>query len=1681
MNPVSLLRARLLGAAASLLLGCGAALAASSAGGSISVQASATYQDADNATVTLQSNVVVAGIDGGAPTITFYTDSTYTQRAYATGLGQPLYVAVDARSCNRSETDPETLVVELWSASLQQKITVDAVETAPDSGIFNFKVPTGGTVDVSETAQSSRMFHLQIPTSSRTAVPLDQPNAPLFVPATNNDVMHASVAGCGYGTDTAFILIDPRGVVFDSGNNGPVAGAVVTLVDVDGTGNGGNAGGAALVFKEDGVTPAPSTVTTDADGVYAFPMVPSGTYRLDIVAPTGFSYPSALPPDSLPAGRNVNLSGSFHGAFRVDQATGDVLVDVPMDEIPHGMSVTKTASRTSAEIAETVGYTIVVRNAGNTALDSIDVEDRLPNGFTYLDGSFTVDNVAAGEPVGRKGGVLTFQVPAIAAGQVRTLRYRARIGPLALDGDGINRAQARAAQPFATISNVAAAKVQVQQGVFTDRAMVLGKVFVDCNGNGVQDAGEAGVPGVRLYMEDGSFVVTDGKGQYSFYGISPRTHVLKIDATTLPPGAVPLATSSRNAGDGASRFVDPRRGELHRADFALGGCSRTLDALLALRVNASNELGAALKMDFRADAGAPATGDVRGLPAAGLVGAAQGTDGTRYVTVASAARPAQAASAPAPEPALQDRVAGLDNALGFVDLHDGQALPATQATVRVKGSSQVLLSLQVDGRDVGDERVGTRVQDEARQFQARDYVGVPLPAGDHELALVARDGFGNVRGRSAITVRAPGDLARITLAPPATGTPADGQSVMAVRLTLADARGVPVVARTPVTLETSLGEFDLPDLDPRAPGLQTFIEGGQADLPLRAPTSAAAGELHATSGGVSARTAVTFVPALRPLIAAGIVEGAFNLHRLSANSIRSASASDGFEDQLNAFATNATGDNSGTGRAALFLKGKVLGSSLLTVGYDSAKESNQALFRDIQPDQFYPVYGDASTKGFDAQSTSHLYVRLEHDKSYVLYGDFSTQVDDPARQLGAYQRSLTGLRSHVDDGPVAASAWVSQAHSRQVVDELKADGTSGPFLLSAGLPLDNSAKVEVIVRDRNQPALIVRSTTLAPFTDYDIDALTGRLLLHAPVASFDADLNPQSIRVTYESDTDGPSFVVAGADAKLKLGDKLSVGMALVMDKDPLDTMQMSTANATFKPDERTTLTIEGAHTAHDLTGDRGDARRVEYRHDDDRLKIQAQAAHTDATFENASSTIAKGRNEANAKASYALDDKTRLVLDAASSGDAVSGDRRNGVLLGVERGLDGGAKLELGARHVQDRPGAATADTAPDTDTSTVRAKLSAPVPGVAKATAFVEAEQDVHAADKRLLAVGGDYRLTPGSRLYARQEVISSLTGELDLDAAQHRNTTLVGIDSDVTHDSHVFSEYRVRDAIDGREAQAAMGLRNQLALAEGVRLNTSFERVRALAGGDADDNLAVTAAIEYTADPLMKASGRIELRDATGSRGALSTLGVARKLSDDWTLLGRNAYALTESKTGGPSLLQERFQLGVAYRDTATNRVNGLARYEFKREDNGTDFERRAVHIVSSHADLQVARGFVVTGEYAAKHDVELVDGAWIAGNAQLASIRATRDLGERWDVGLAARVLGNASLSQRTYGLGAELGYRVVQNLWVSLGYNLSGFRDRDLADDNTTAAGAYIRMRFKFDESLFGAGGAKGGQ
>jgi hypothetical protein len=325
-----------------------------------------------------------------------------------------------------------------------------------------------------------------------------------------------------------------------------------------------------------------------------------------------------------------------------------------------------------------------------------------------------------------------------------------------------------------------------------------------------------------------------------------------------------------------------------------------------------------------------------------------------------------------------------------------------------------------------------------------------------------------------------------------------------------------------------------------------------------------------------------------------------------------------------------------------------------------------------------------------------------------------------------------------------------------------------------------------------------------------------------------------------------------------------------------------------------------------------------------------------------------------------------------------------------------------------------------------------------------------------------------------------VSSITGPYGLNATERQNTTAVGVDFDYMRDGRMFSEYRIRDAISGGDAEAAIGLKNLWTLAPGLRMGTSIERVHALSGTGQNENTAGAVSLEYTANPLWKGTTRLELRDASTAESLLFTVGLAAKLGQDWTALARNAYSLQRNKDGGAERVIERMQAGLAWRDTETNQWNALGRVEHRLDQDDTQAGlqlKSSTTLVSLHADWQPRRPFLVSGRYAAKWTTDNSNGLTTRYRAQVIGGRATWEFAPRWDLGFVTSLLLGEGADSRQYGVGFELGYLVTTNLWVSAGYNFFGYRDADLAGADYTAKGPYVRLRYKFDETMVESAGA----
>jgi hypothetical protein len=982
--------------------------------------------------------------------------------------------------------------------------------------------------------------------------------------------------------------------------------------------------------------------------------------------------------------------------------------------------------------------------------------------------------------------------------------------------------------------------------------------------------------------------------------------------------------------------------------------------------------------------------------------------------------------------------------------------------------------------------------------------------------------------------------------------PADGHSHMHLVVSLFDADGKPITTLTRVRIETSLGRLQAGS-GAQAAGFEVAVPKGVAELDLLAPPVPGSALVRATSGAVRAEGKVSFTPELRPIIVSGIVESGVGLTHLDADANAPALANLGFEDSLRHW-----GDDPATGsfwspeaRTALFIKGDVGADTLLTGSYDSNKVNQQKFFADVDPNEYFPIMGDASLVNYDARSTAKLYLRLDRGASHLLYGDFQTLGPTDSNWLGSYARTLTGFTAHYETPIARANVFAAMESTHQFVDEQPGRGISGPYAVSQANAVANSEIVQILARDRNQPAIVLSSQTLTRYADYDFEPFSGRIVFRQPVPSVDENLNPVSIRVTYEVDDGGPRHLVDGFNGEVALRDSVSVGARFAQDHDSVTDYKLYGADAVWKLNTQTSLTVDtarsegnqlesmnlngvltavGAAAALGGADPSGNAGRVELLHKGDELDARAYVDKTGLTFENANDDLSPGRSEAGLHATYRLSDSTQVVVDALHSVDQTTDAHRSGASADLDFRLWPGAKLQTGLSYVDQTYNAAlpavaqydvgavpgTATGAPLNNTgfgfagqgllgSPLSGALGLPMTGASdiieqdylaanvKLTQRVTDDASVYAQyahtvtgdDGQMAAVGGEYRVSDAERLYVRYEDIDSLTGIYGLGDGARAQQLVAGFDTAYMRDGSVYDEYRLAGSASGQSAADALGMRNLWHLLPGLNLTTSIERQQVLNPAPLPDApvgvlvgtstaTALAVGVDYVASPLWKTSERLEYRFSDQETDWLSTFAVLRKLSQDWSLIARNIYLSTrEDLPGEPlqSTQQDRMQLGFAYRDTATNLWNALGRYEYRTDFNndpliGTDSRSQ---ILSFVADYHPVRVWDFEGQLAGKIVHELLDDTRSDYDAVLVAARATWDLSERWDLGLLGSNTSGGGTRDR--GTAFEVGYRVINNLWLSGGVIAGRYADEELFAANSSWRGVYARVRFKFDETL----------
>lgn len=1559
------------------------------------------FLGAGGSAVVLASNTTIYARQNAVPgTLRFEDPITAVDQPYGS-LGSDTRLRLVSGACNLTP-GVDTALITLRSVLTGDVETVPATEVSANTGVF-----------LTPAVPLARM-----------ANPVSGDN----VMATDKGDTLIATASCGGTTLEDDLLVDPGNFLFNSVTNAPIDGVTIALIDA--------ATGAELARS-----------VTDARGFFAFGDVPAGRYRYAVVGAPEWEFPSVRL-DFPGFGRRMDKAG--YG--RVFRHGGGMLFisDIPVD--PHygaPLSLEKTVDRKRVMHGEFAIYTLSFTNNMHQALVGATLRDRPPFGAALVPGSVTLNGQPLADPVTDPAGDLIYDLDILEPLTSHELTYVLQFTAAAREGRNENTAllsgrQAGTGTPRQSPLARAMVRLDNSGGVFARQGTVIGSVFMDCDGDGIRsDATEPGIPGVRIVTQEGLSVVTDIDGQYSLFGLRPVTHAFLVQSETLPAGTAVTVTRTNDLRRGGSRLVPLKKGELRAEHFAVAACSPKALAEVAKRrahfqdkrqprsLSAADlpiEGQRAPTRSIRSEAGIATTTQLTpGMMADQAQDAAQAQDIAEQVAAAARRQP------------LAQLIKALDGAPGFVDLQDGDTVPRPTQNIRVKGKADLSLSLLVNGRKLGADRVGEKTSLEKSNVQALEYIAVKLSPGENRLTLVGRDGFGIERARHEIRVIAPGKPARFEIVMPKTAS-ANPVSVVPVVVRVLDARGLPVPASGTVTLDARRALWDVTDIRPGTPGVQAYLDNGEASFGLIPPQVSGPDRITVTGPFGSAEGAITFTPDLEERILIGVIEGAVSLGGGGGAVLA--------PDRFSSFEDTTTGL-----RGELYLKGVIRGDALLTLRYSSDRDTEDRLFRDIRGDEYYPVYGDNSERGADAQSSQNLFVKVEKGRSYILYGDIAIEPDSSAFKLGGGRRVATGAKAHWENDKVSVTLFGARTAQQQRQAEIRGRGVSGPYDLDLDGYVQGTDRVEILVRDA-QGGDILSATPMRRGTDYLLDFFRKTITFDAPVGQFDGDGNPISIRVSYEvEEGDAARYWLYGGEVNYALTDRTSVGLRAVhADAEKANPARERLQSGYIRHEdaagglwEAELARSEDAHGVDDTAG------RLSYEYQSDTRRISIEAMQTGRHFLSDGGLARPGTRQARLSYGVKIDRDSDIALGVEYTGDRINDHARLSLDAIYSRQISDAFRGDIGVEYRRDQRAADS-----DTDLALILGGHWTPRdrPGTVIET---ELRYPLGGGDRPAeLTLGMSREPKPGWRASSEVE----LRFDSDIFMARSKLGLSYALNDWLTGRTELNRGVADTDTVLNQAVSAQWDMNANTAL----RLDV--EHARRMEIGEHEMTSFALGAKWGSSDGNWVGDADFDTTTEDSGHTYYASFGLAGQLTPDLTILGRSRIAVDQRN--GENHRRMRTRAGVAYRPVDDPRLEMLAWYEHRLEEK---HGRTQAQMWALDASYEVDRDLRLNGKYAGQvQKLKLPGGIAATATTQLVQAGLSYELADdRFQVGVNAAHLWDDS-GNATSGLGAELGFAPAPGTLVAIGYNTAS--GKVAGQDELYQTGYYLRFDLLLDNSLW---------
>jgi len=1013
-----------------------------------------------------------------------------------------------------------------------------------------------------------------------------------------------------------------------------------------------------------------------------------------------------------------------------------------------------------------------------------------------------------------------------------------------------------------------------------------------------------------------------------------------------------------------------------------------------------------------------------------------------------------------------------DPGLAFVWPYDNFHPPIPSVKIAIKHDPSKKLKLFMNGQEVDPIYLDGTKKSNDNRVAISLWIGISVQEGDNLFEAIEYGQDGNKENWISRIIHYSSPPVKAELVPEKSILIADGKTPPIVAVRLIDKDGHP--AREGLVGEykvdppyRSFQKFEDLQSDPlgmsKSEELKYEIgEDGIVFIKLQ-PTSQI-GEVilrfNLVSGENTVRTWLT--PGERDWILVGLAEGTAGYNIISGN-MESLGAS-GEDDKYY--------DN---GRVAFFAKGMIKGKWLLTIAYDSDKKGinkNDSLHGIIDPDKYYTLYGDATQQGYEAASARSLYLKIERDKFYALFGDFETGFN--VTELSKYSRNLNGFKSEMKGEKIDFKVFVSDTNQAFVKDEIRGDGTSGLYKLSRKNIVINSETVTIETRDRFKSEEIISSVTLSRHIDYNIDYDAGTIYFKSPVNSRDENFNPIYIVVTYESfDPSDMSYNYGGRGAVRFMDNKLEIGATHIHEGRIGGDGNLTGIDTNLKLNDKTTVRAEFAQTDTDFNNvsSSGNAYLAEVSHRSEKLDGKVYVREQESGFglgqQNGSES---GTRKIGLAGAYRLDEKISINTDVFRQYNLGTNAVRD-MAQAQAKYNENKYEVHGGFRHAEDKFDNGDVNNSEQIIAGGSYRMLNDRI------VLRLDHNQSIFGSNENAdyptrTIIGADYNLNKTATLFAAQEFTQGENADTE--------TTRIGIKSSPWTGGEIGSTVEQQYTENGARVFSVIGLKQAWQVSKKLSIDTSLDRSKTLkhqdnsqfntnvpASSGGTDFTAVSVGSTYRAEKWSW-TGRLEIRDSKTEEKFGIFTGIYGEVREGMGLAVSMQAFKTESSPGADRTTGN-LRFSLAYRPKQTKWiVLDRLDYIFDKQKGSTfDYTNwRIINNMNANYKFSLTQ---ISLQYGSKYVNETIDSTDYSGYTDLTGLEGRYDITEKWDIGIRGSVLHSWNAEQYKYGYGLSIGYSLAKNIWLSVGYNIAGFRDRDFSRIDFTAEGPFVKFRMKFDQ------------